>query len=129
MVEARSSEPPPRARRIVPRKEGAAPIDDGPAPESLDEIAAAIQVCRRCDLWRGATQGVAGEGPRRARLMFVGEQPGDQEDLRGKPFVGPAGQLLDRAFAQLGWPRDAAYVTNAVKHFKFELRGKRRIHK
>jgi uracil-DNA glycosylase family protein len=72
---------------------------------------------------------VFGEGPVRAALMVVGEQPGDQEDLRGRPFVGPAGRLFDRAVADLGWTRDALYVTNAVKHFKFELRGKRRIHK
>jgi len=72
---------------------------------------------------------VAGEGPARAKLMFVGEQPGDQEDLAGRPFVGPAGQVLDRALAAAGVPRDQAFVTNAVKHFKHELRGKKRIHK
>ena len=98
-------------------------------PTSLPDLAQALDRCRECPIGEFATQAVPGEGPKRARLMFVGEQPGDQEDLRGKPFVGPAGQLLDRAFAELGWPRDAAYVTNAVKHFKFELRGKRRIHK
>jgi DNA polymerase len=76
-----------------------------------------------------ATQAVFGEGLARARLMVVGEQPGDKEDLAGRPFVGPAGRLLDRAVAELGWSRDKLYVTNAVKHFKYELRGKRRIHK
>jgi DNA polymerase len=86
-------------------------------------------MCRRCDLYRDATQGVSGEGPARARLMFVGEQPGDQEDLAGQPFVGPAGQLLDRALAEAGVPRSETFVTNAVKHFKHELRGKKRIHK
>jgi len=98
-------------------------------PVSLDDLAQALDRCRECPLGELATQGVPGEGPRRARLMFVGEQPGDQEDVKGRPFVGPAGQLLDRAFRELGWPRDKVYVTNAVKHFKFELRGKRRIHK
>ncbi|MEO7150500.1 MAG: UdgX family uracil-DNA binding protein [Burkholderiaceae bacterium] len=85
--------------------------------------------CRECPISTHATQAVPGEGPLGARLMLVGEQPGDQEDLRGRPFVGPAGMLLDRALAQLGWSRDRLYLTNAVKHFKFELRGKRRIHK
>jgi uracil-DNA glycosylase len=97
--------------------------------ETLAGLRSALQVCRRCDLYRGATQGVSGEGPSKARLMLVGEQPGDQEDLAGRPFVGPAGQMLDRALAQAGVPRDQAFVTNAVKHFKHELRGKRRIHK
>ena len=85
--------------------------------------------CRECPLGALATQTVWGEGPITASLMLVGEQPGDQEDLQGRPFVGPAGQLLDRALAQLGWDRSVAYVTNAVKHFKYEPRGKRRIHK
>ena len=85
--------------------------------------------CRRCELWEHATQGVPGEGPAGARLMLVGEQPGDEEDVQGRPFVGPAGRLLDRALGALGWPREAVFVTNVVKHFKYELRGKRRIHK
>ncbi len=84
--------------------------------------------CTRCPLFRPATQTVFGEGPIDARLMFVGEQPGDQEDLAGRPFVGPAGQMFDKAMAEAGVDRSRAYVTNAVKHFKFELRGKRRIH-
>lgn len=84
--------------------------------------------CTRCDLYRCATQTVFGEGPVGARMMFVGEQPGDQEDLAGRPFVGPAGQVFDRAIASAGIDRGAVYVTNAVKHFKFEQRGKRRIH-
>jgi len=84
--------------------------------------------CTRCDLYRCATQTVFGEGPVGARMMFVGEQPGDQEDLAGRPFVGPAGQVFDRAIAAAGIDRGAVYVTNAVKHFKFEQRGKRRIH-
>jgi DNA polymerase len=122
--------------RIVPdhvRRQVARRMRDGSfeeqMPTSLEEVAAMIQACRRCDLWRDATQGVAGEGPAHARLMLVGEQPGDQEDLAGKPFVGPAGQMLDRALAEAGVPRGEAYVTNAVKHFKHEPRGKRRLHK
>ncbi|HSU07018.1 MAG TPA: UdgX family uracil-DNA binding protein [Acetobacteraceae bacterium] len=84
--------------------------------------------CRRCHLWEPATQTVFGEGPAHARVMFIGEQPGDQEDVIGRPFVGPAGLMLDRAMAEAGIDRRAAYVTNAVKHFKFTPRGKRRIH-
>ncbi len=84
--------------------------------------------CTRCDLYRCGTQTVFGEGPVDAKIMFVGEQPGDQEDLAGKPFIGPAGQLLDRALGEAGVDRSETYVTNAVKHFKFEQRGKRRIH-
>jgi DNA polymerase len=84
--------------------------------------------CRRCHLYRCGTQTVFGEGSLDARIMFVGEQPGDQEDLAGRPFVGPAGRLFDRALGDAGVDRKAAYVTNAVKHFKFERRGKRRIH-
>jgi DNA polymerase len=96
---------------------------------TLDELRAATDRCRECPIGEHATQSVFGEGPLHAPLMLVGEQPGDQEDLRGRPFVGPAGQLLDRALGELGWERERLYVTNAVKHFKFELRGTRRIHK
>jgi uracil-DNA glycosylase family protein len=84
--------------------------------------------CRACDLWKDATQIVFGEGPAHARVMLVGEQPGDKEDLAGKPFVGPAGQMLDRALQQAGIDRDNVYITGAVKHFKFILRGKFRLH-
>jgi DNA polymerase len=98
-------------------------------PRSLADLAQALQGCRECPLGERATQVVPGGGAAHARLMFVGEQPGDQEDRRGQPFVGPSGQLLDRALGDLGWPREETYVTNAVKHFKFELRGKRRLHK
>jgi DNA polymerase len=84
--------------------------------------------CRRCNLWERATQFVPGAGPPDARILLVGEQPGDQEDLAGAPFVGPAGQMLNRALAEAGIDRAAVYITNAVKHFKFEPRGKRRIH-
>jgi DNA polymerase len=100
-------------------------------PTTIEEVAAGVQVCRRCDLWRHATQGVAGEGPAKTPLMLVGEQPGDQEDLAGKPFVGPAGRVLDAGLERAGVPRSDVYVTNAVKHFKHEEqpRGKRRLHK
>ncbi|MDB5444694.1 MAG: phage polymerase-related protein [Phenylobacterium sp.] len=128
MVRQAPTEPSRRIVRAAQRASRDAPYD-GQAPTTLEEIAAGVQVCRRCDLWRDATQGVPGEGPRSARLMFVGEQPGDQEDLAGRPFVGPAGQVLDKALAAAGVPRTETYVTNAVKHFKHELRGKRRLHK
>ncbi|WP_328799474.1 UdgX family uracil-DNA binding protein [Sandaracinobacteroides hominis] len=95
---------------------------------TLANVRDEAQACRRCPLWQPATQTVFGEGPEGARLMIVGEQPGDQEDLQGRPFVGPAGQLLDQALAEAGIDRSSAYVTNAVKHFKFQLRGKRRLH-
>jgi DNA polymerase len=117
-----------RVVRAAQRASRDAPFD-GQAPTTLEEIHAAVQMCRRCDLYRDATQGVSGEGPARARMMLVGEQPGDQEDLAGRPFVGPAGQMLDKALAAAGVLRDQTFVTNAVKHFKHELRGKKRIHK
>jgi len=101
---------------------------DGMRP-TLKQLRDAAAGCRDCPLWQGATQTVFGEGPARARLMLVGEQPGDHEDREGHPFVGPAGRLLDAALAELGLDRAAIYVTNAVKHFKYELRGKRRMHK
>jgi uracil-DNA glycosylase len=100
-----------------------------PDTTRLRALGHAAQQCRGCDLYKHATQAVFGAGPRSARLMFVGEQPGDQEDLQGAPFVGPAGALLDKALAAVGIPRKQVYVTNAVKHFKWEPRGKRRIHK
>jgi DNA polymerase len=96
---------------------------------SLRALAAAEQTCTRCPLYRDATQAVPGEGPRQASVMLVGEQPGDKEDLAGKPFVGPAGRILDSALKDAGIARDETFVTNAVKHFKHEMRGKRRLHK
>jgi DNA polymerase len=105
-----------------------------PAPAHEEELVSlgatrnAAAHCERCPLYKNATQTVFGEGPADAPLVFVGEQPGDQEDLAGKPFVGPAGQMFDRALAEAGIDRSRVYVTNAVKHFKFEPRGKRRIH-
>ena len=104
-------------------------LDDAPVVRSLAALRKAESECRRCPLYKNATQAVPGEGPVRARIMLVGEQPGDKEDLAGKPFVGPAGRVLDRALADAGIPRDETFVTNAVKHFKFEPRGKRRLHK
>jgi DNA polymerase len=96
---------------------------------SLKALAAAEAECTRCPLYKFATQVVPGEGRVRAHLMLVGEQPGDQEDRAGKPFVGPAGRILDQALAEAGIARNDTFVTNAVKHFKFEQRGKRRLHK
>jgi DNA polymerase len=112
---------PERAQRAL-----AAPTS--PAPDRLEALRQDIARCRACPLHQSATQAVAGEGTIDARIMLVGEQPGDQEDLAGRPFVGPAGQILDRALAEAGISRAEVYVTNAVKHFKFTLRGKRRIH-
>lgn len=124
MIEQPASAP---RRRVVPLAR-AVPDAIG-APLSLDDLAAAMQACRDCPIGQHATQAVMGGGPVAPALMLVGEQPGDQEDLRGEPFVGPAGQLLDRALAAIALPRGSVYLTNAVRHFKFELRGKRRIHK
>ena len=112
---------PPRPARVVA-------ATAGPALSSLAEAAREAEGCRRCELWKPATQVVFGEGPPDARIMMIGEQPGDQEDLAGRPFVGPAGQMLDRAMQEAGLDRRVVYLTNAVKHFKFEPRGKRRIH-
>lgn len=102
---------------------------DADVPASLAAVAVGVELCRRCDLWRDATQGVPGEGAARARLMFVGEQPGDQEDLAGRPFVGPAGRLFRAALEAAGVDLDDVWITNAVKHFKHDPRGRRRIHK
>jgi uracil-DNA glycosylase family protein len=99
-----------------------------PPNPTLGKVAEAAKGCRACDLWRSGTQTVFGEGRAKAELMLVGEQPGDQEDLAGRPFVGPAGKLLDRALEEAGIDRELAYVTNVVKHFKWQPRGKRRIH-
>lgn len=115
------------AQRLVAQQPGMqTPVTE--RPRSLDQIADALQSCQRCRLCEYATAAVPGEGPRDARIMLVGEQPGDQEDLSGRPFVGPAGEVLDDALEQAGIARDSVYLTNAVKHFKHTLRGKRRIH-
>lgn len=115
-------------RATSPTEKPSASTDFIPETDSLASLALAAGACEACDLYRRGTQVVFGEGPRSARLMLVGEQPGDQEDRAGKPFVGPAGQLLDRVLAQIGIDRREVYVTNAVKHFKWEPRGKRRLH-
>ena len=112
----------------MPRKPDSA-ADLIPNRPSIPSVRKAASDCRACDLWKRGTQTVFGEGEPSARLMFVGEQPGDQEDLQGHPFVGPAGKLLNRALEEAGIKRSDVYVTNVVKHFKWEPRGKRRIHK
>ena len=122
MVKARPTEP--QNRIPAPAMRAVEAVPEG----SLAHLKREAQDCRRCPLWEPATQTVFGEGPAHARIVVIGEQPGDQEDLAGRPFVGPAGQLFDRALAEAGISRDALYVTNAVKHFKFEPRGKRRLH-
>jgi uracil-DNA glycosylase len=113
-------------RRVKPERSAA---DFLPARSTLPTVRDASRGCRGCDLWERATQTVFGEGAADAKVMFVGEQPGDREDVEGRPFVGPAGQLLDRSLEQAGIDRDEVYITNVVKHFKWEPRGKRRIHK
>lgn len=100
-----------------------------PDRPSLPSLRSAAADCQACDLWKRGTQTVFGEGRRRAKVMFIGEQPGNEEDLTGKPFVGPAGKLFDNALKEAGIDRSLTYVTNVVKHFKWEPRGKRRIHK
>ena len=115
----------PRSSEAKPREPVPNLIPDRP---TLKSVAAAATGCKACDLYKRGTQTVFGEGPKNARLMLVGEQPGDAEDLAGHPFVGPAGKLLDRALEQAGIDRESVYVTNVVKHFKWEPRGKRRIH-
>lgn len=142
MVEAPATRParrivtPPNLVRVRPHGEQAIEMTSGAslrlssdAAEALAQLKQATQRCGECPIGAHATQAVFGEGRPGAVLAVVGEQPGDQEDLQGRPFVGPAGKLFARALADLGWPRDQLYITNAVKHFKFELRGKRRIHK
>jgi len=121
-----ASDSDPEVARLREIAGGAAPFV--PATADLEELRRAAASCRGCDLYRHPTQTVFGQGPQSARAVLVGEAPGDQEDLQGAPFVGPAGEVLDRALVEAGLPRDDVYVTNVVKHFKFVLRGKRRIH-
>ncbi|MGV3650967.1 MAG: UdgX family uracil-DNA binding protein, partial [Devosia sp.] len=127
MIEREASQPPARHLRQAGREAGR---PSGAADDfvTLSEAREAIEDCRCCPLYEQATQAVFGEGPADAEVMFVGEQPGDQEDLAGKPFVGPAGQVFDAALGEAGVDRSSVYVTNAVKHFKFVPRGKRRLH-
>ncbi|WP_020180249.1 UdgX family uracil-DNA binding protein [Methylopila sp. M107] len=115
---------PKKAQKLMP-----APQLPTPEKTSIDDLRDEVDGCRNCPLWENATQAVFGEGPSDARVVVVGEQPGDREDVAGRPFVGPAGALFDRAAASAGLARDRVYVTNAVKHFKFEPRGKFRLHK
>ena len=115
--------------QIVRSKQNSGAASYVPAGADLDQLREAAQKCRGCELYRNATQAVLGEGPSSARLVMIGEQPGDKEDLAGRPFVGPAGGLLNRALQDAGIDRANVYLTNVVKHFKFEERGKRRIHK
>ena len=129
MVMSAPSEPNVRLAKAIARANRDGSFDEGFIPSSLEELRHGVQACRRCPLYRDATQGVCGEGPARAKLMIVGEQPGDQEDLAGRPFVGPAGQVLNAALEEAGIDRGEVFVTNAVKHFKHEPRGKRRLHK
>ena len=119
---------PARRRSAVVRATPVSQLDKDRVPVVLREIRGDASMCTRCDLYRRATQTVFGEGPERARLMLVGEQPGDVEDRVGRPFVGPAGQLLRDALGEAGIDPDDVYMTNAVKHFKWSERGKRRIH-
>jgi uracil-DNA glycosylase family protein len=118
---------PERLPRQPKTEEGTA-ADLIPPNASIDQLREIAANCKACDLWRNATQTVFGEGPPRAKVMFVGEQPGDKEDIAGHPFVGPAGLFLDRALEEAGIDRNKVYVTNVVKHFKWVPRGKRRIH-
>jgi uracil-DNA glycosylase len=118
--------PPPAIER---KKKESAALQLIPERATLQNLAEAVQRCTACELYKDTTQAVFGEGGNAAEVMFVGEQPGDQEDLQGRPFVGPAGKLFDQALEEVGIDRGIVYVTNVVKHFNFEPRGKRRIHK
>ncbi|MGB6231718.1 MAG: UdgX family uracil-DNA binding protein [Litorimonas sp.] len=126
MMDSLNHDPNPIAEKALYQPET---VDENLSPPDIAALWEQVEACRRCDLWDGATQGIAGVGPEEARLMIVGEQPGDKEDLAGEPFVGPAGQILTQALEEAGLSRADAYVTNAVKHFKYEVRGQRRIHK
>lgn len=129
-VQQMAERPPEAPRRKIPAAAVPAPAPPmEPGTTSLPALKHALSQCRRCPLWQPATQAVAGEGTEQARIMIVGEQPGDEEDLTGRPFVGPAGKLFMRALDTLGIDRRQLYITNAVKHFRFEQRGKRRLHR
>lgn len=131
MIARKASKPAPHRARLQGKnasKQEPVEQGDGAKATSINELRDVAKRCRRCPLWRDATQTVFGEGTEKANVVFVGEQPGDQEDIAGKPFVGPAGKVFDEILAEAGVDRLNTYVTNAVKHFKFEPRGKRRIH-
>ena len=121
-------QPSTRAKTHVKGEDGTQALTGARSLQSISELPEAIDACRRCTLWKTATHGVPGEGKAPSGLMLVGEAPGDSEDLKGHPFVGPAGAMLDRALVDAGMDRRSVYVSNAVKHFKFEPRGKRRLH-
>jgi uracil-DNA glycosylase family protein len=116
-------------RRMLPKSDEESAASFVPPHPTIGKLQEAAKECRACPLWKTGTQTVFGEGSRHAKVIFVGEQPGNDEDLAGKPFVGPAGKLLDKALVAAGIDRSEVYVTNAVKHFKWEPKGKRRIHK
>jgi len=130
MIANAATEPHKSQKRLEPAKENdkANEMTRNNAHDDIETLREQAAGCRACPLWEDATQTVFGEGPQTARIMLVGEQPGDKEDLAGKPFVGPAGQMLDRALEEAGIDRSTVYVTNAVKHFKFVPRGKIRLH-
>jgi uracil-DNA glycosylase len=134
IISGRLADAPKRTARMVAASRAKKPVADsyGPAPvpdsDDWESVRAAAKTCRACPLWKNATCVVFGEGPAKAKVLVVGEQPGDQEDLAGRPFIGPAGKLFDRALEAAGVDRSKVYVTNAVKHFKWEPRGKRRLH-
>jgi uracil-DNA glycosylase family protein len=123
-----TEDPEPLARRARSGREDEGALTGARTVASLGELRGAVNDCRRCTLWKASTQGVPGEGAAPSGLMLVGEAPGDSEDLQGHPFIGPAGAILDRALQDAGLGRESVYITNAVKHFKFEPRGKRRLH-
>jgi uracil-DNA glycosylase family protein len=118
----------PLSRRTRSGREDEGALTGARTVVSVGELRGAVNECRRCTLWKASTQGVPGEGAAPSGLMLVGEAPGDSEDLQGHPFIGPAGAILDRALKDAGLDRGSVYITNAVKHFKFEPRGKRRLH-
>lgn len=127
-VRVRGANAAPPKMKTEPKRVARSAADFLPPRLSLAALRAAAAACKGCDLYRNATQTVFGEGPAHARFVFVGEQPGDQEDRSGHPFVGPAGRVLERALTEAGIPRETVYITNAVKHFKWIPRGKRRLH-
>jgi uracil-DNA glycosylase len=124
----KSEDSEPATRRPPPQQADEGALSEARSVSTVEELHHAVNDCRRCPLWKSATQAVPGEGMAPSPLMLLGESPGDSEDQKGHPFVGPAGAVLDRALQQAGLSRDAVYLSNCVKHFKFEQRGQRRLH-